>query len=259
MHILNIIDKTSPIPLYVQVSDWLQNMITEERYKVGAKLPSQGELAEKFQLNRNTIRHAVSLLVQKGFVEKQKGMGTFVKRKSVFHPIYQLGRLTSFVDDFNLDDVELEDKTILKNKIRASRELAEKLMINENDDMVQIDRVRIANKTPLILERQFYSFKDFGELLDMEITGSIYQILIDRFNADLNHSIQTIRAVTPPGKIAQVLGISTTVPCILLESLAYTSRDVCIEVLQSFYRGDRYLFKVETDQYERYMRSVGVE
>lgn len=163
------------------------------------------------------------------------------------------------MDDFNLDDVELEDKTILKNKIRASRELAEKLMINENDDMVQIDRVRIANKTPLILERQFYSFKDFGELLDMEITGSIYQILIDRFNADLNHSIQTIRAVTPPGKIAQVLGISTTVPCILLESLAYTSRDVCIEVLQSFYRGDRYLFKVETDQYGRYMRSVGVE
>ena len=140
MHILNIIDKTSPIPLYVQVSDWLQNMIKEERDKVGAKLPSQGEPAEK-------------------------------------------------------------------------------LMINENDDMVQIDR----------------------------------------FNADLNHSIQTIRAVTPPGKIAQVLGISTTVPCILLESLAYTSRDVCIEVLQSFYRGDRYLFKVETDQYGRYMRSVGVE
>jgi len=39
------IDKTSPLPLYVQVADWLENMIKKERYQVGTKLPSEGELA----------------------------------------------------------------------------------------------------------------------------------------------------------------------------------------------------------------------
>jgi len=78
----NIIDKTSPLPLYVQVADWLESMIMRGRYQINSKLPSEGELAQKFQLNRNTIRQAISLLVQKGFVEKQKGVGTFVKRKT---------------------------------------------------------------------------------------------------------------------------------------------------------------------------------
>jgi len=61
----NILDKTSPLPLYVQVANWLESMIKEERYQINTKLPSEGDLAQKFQLNRNTIRQAISLLVQK--------------------------------------------------------------------------------------------------------------------------------------------------------------------------------------------------
>jgi GntR family transcriptional regulator len=156
-------------------------MIKEERYQINTKLPSEGDLAQKFQLNRNTIRQAISLLVQKGFVEKQKGVGTFVKRKTPLSPIHKFGRIASFIDDFNLDNIELEDKVVLKKKIRAGDELAEKLDIKPEDYVLQIDRVRIADKTPLIFERQFYSFRDFGELLEMEIKGSMYQILTKHF------------------------------------------------------------------------------
>ena len=244
------IDKTSPMPLYVQVADWLESMIKEERYQINTKLPSEGELAQKFQLNRNTIRQAISLLVQKGFVEKQKGVGTFVKRKTSLLPIHKFGRMASFVDDFNLDNIEIEDRVVLKKKIRAGDELAEKLNIKPEDYVVQIDRVRIADKIPLIFERQFYSFRDFGELLEMEIKGSMYQILTKHFAADLNRSIQTLRAVNPVKEIIRVLKINPNTPCLFLESLAYSSQNICIEVLQSFYRGDRYLFKIETGQYK---------
>jgi len=246
----NIIDKTSPLPLYVQVADWLESMIMRGRYQINSKLPSEGELAQKFQLNRNTIRQAISLLVQKGFVEKQKGVGTFVKRKTSLLPIHKFGRMVSFIDDFNLVNVELDDRVILKRKIIAGDDLAEKLDIKPEDYVVQIDRVRIADKAPLIFERQFYSFRDFGELLEMEIKGSMYQILTKHFTADLNHSIQTLRAINPAKEIARVLKISKNTPCLFLESLAYNSQNICIEVLQSFYRGDRYLFRVETGQYK---------
>ena len=67
----NIIDKSNLIPLYLQLADWIENEIIEQRYKIGSKIPSEGELANNFQLNRNTIRHAISLLVQKGYLEKQ--------------------------------------------------------------------------------------------------------------------------------------------------------------------------------------------
>jgi GntR family transcriptional regulator len=246
----NILDKTSPLPLYVQVADWLESMIKEERYQINTKLPSEGDLAQNFQLNRNTIRHAISLLVQKGFVEKKKGVGTFIKRKAPLLPIHKFGRMASFVDDFNLDNIEIEDKVILKKKIMAGNELAEKMDIKPEDYVVQIDRVRIADKSPLIFERQFYSFRDFGELLEMEIKGSMYQILTKHFAADLNRSIQTLCAINMAKEIAQVLKISKKTPCLFLESLVYNSQNVCIEVLQSFYRGDRYIFKMEAGRYK---------
>jgi len=248
----SIIDKTNLLPFYVQVADWLESMIESGEYQIGTKLPSEGEMAQKFQLNRNTIRQAISLLVQKGYVEKQRGVGTFVKSKTSLLTIHRLGRMASFVDDFNLglDNVELEDRIILKKKIKAGEELAEKLNLNPKDYVVQIERVRIADKTPMIFERQFYSFRDFGDLLKIEIRGSMYQLLIKKFAADLNHSIQPLHTINPAKKIARVLKINSNTPCFFLESLAYNSQNVCIEVLQSFYRGDRYIFKVETGQYK---------
>ncbi len=249
----DVINRTSPIPLYVQVSEYLEKEIKTEKYKVGDKLPSEGELAGLFQLNRNTIRQAMSLLVQKGLIKKQRGVGVFVKEKAALSPIHKLGSMVSFMDDFNLDNINLEEKIIQKEKIRAGEELAEKLMINADDEVVVIGRLRIADKTPLILEKQYYTFKDFGELLEMEIKGSMYQLLIDHFKADLDHSIQTIRAVKAEKEIARLMDISSNTPCIVLESLAYNSQNLCIEILQSFYRGDRYMFKVETGKYIRHI------
>ena len=126
-------------------------------------------------------------------------------------------------------------------------------MIKVYYELVEIERLRIADKTPLVLERQYYSFKDFGELLEIELKGSMYQLLINHFQADLDHSIQTIRAVKPSREIARLMGISSDTPCIFLESLAYNSQNVCIEILQSFYRGDRYMFRVETGRYRRHI------
>ena len=255
----SIIDKTSPMPLYAQVADWLESMIKRERYRVGTKLPSEGELAKKFKLNRNTIRQAISLLVQKGFVEKQKGVGTFIREKTPSLAIHQLSRIVNFSDDFNLNKVELEDRIILKKKIIAEKDLAEKLDIKPEDCAVKIERVRIANKTPMIFERQFYSFRDFGGLLEIEIKGSMYQILINNFNVNLDYSIQTFRAINPAKEIAQLLKISMNTPCLFLESLAYNSQNICIEVLQSFYRGDKYQFRVETGQYKRQINLDEIE
>jgi len=255
----NIIDKSSPIPLYVQVFEYLEKMIKKGKYQIGVKLPSEGELAGVFRLNRNTVRQAISLLVQNGLVEKQRGVGTFVKRKISLSPVHQLGSMVSFVDDFNLDNINLEERIIQKKKIRAGVDLAEKLMISVDDEVVVIERLRIADKNPFILERHYYSFKDFGELLEMELKGSMYQLLTDHFKADLDHSIQTIRAVKPTREIARLMGISVDIPCAFLENLAYNSQNVCIEILQSFYRGDRYMFRVETGKYIRNIRFNGME
>ena len=79
---------------------------------------------------------------------------------------------------------------------------------------------------------------------------------MDQFGADLHHSVQTLQAVNPTSEIAQQLNIPQTIPCIFLESIAYTADDKPLELLHSHYRGDRYLFKVESSHYRRGLSSI---
>jgi GntR family transcriptional regulator, N-acetylglucosamine utilization regulator len=247
------LDRRSPIPLYAQLASWLEGRIAADEFPPGSKLPPEGELASSFQLNRNTVRHALSSLVQRGLLTKEKGVGTFVRRSHALSPVHRLDRMTSFLDDFKMGDVLIEDSILSKERLPAPPDLAAKLELALGDDLVKIDRLRFADKTPLLFESQFYSHEKFGELLDMEIRGSMYQILTARFNVELHHSSQTLRAVQPPAVIARTLKIRPDVPCMYIESLAYNAQDACVELLQSYYRGDRYMFRVETGEYRREM------
>jgi GntR family transcriptional regulator len=233
-------------------------MVASGDLTVGSRLPPEITLAEEFGLNRNTVRQAIGLLVDKGLVQKYKGVGTFVVRKDTLFPIHQLGRMTSFVDDFEFTAVGIENIILGKDKVRSSAEIAERLMIEPGTAVVRIERLRLADRTPFILERGFYPHDRFGRLLELDLRGSIYQLLVEQFSADLHHSVQTLRAVRPPRDVANKLGISRTIPCVFLESLAYTPEGMCIEVLQSHYRGDRYLFQVESGQYRREMHTAAV-
>ncbi len=249
-----MVDRDNPVPMYLQVANWIESMLQNSEYEVGSKLPSEGELADKFQLNRNTIRHAISVMVQQGLLEKQKGVGTFVRRKKPLAPVRQLGKLTSFIDDFELDareGIAAEGVIISQERITPPAEIAAILNIMDGDFAVKIERVRIADKTPFVYEIQYYSFSRFGRLLDMEIEGSMYKLLIDEFNADLDHSVRTLQAVRPSKEIAARLKISRDIPCMFYKSRAYDSKDDCLEVLHSYYRGDRYLFQVETGSYSQ--------
>jgi GntR family transcriptional regulator len=251
-----ILDKSSPIPLYHQLARWLESRIADKTFEVGSKLPSETRLAADFKLNRNTVRHAISYLVQKGLVERQRGVGTYVRRGSSLVPVHNLGRLTSFIDDFEINDVELEDVLLSKGVVKASDEVADKLHVSVGDRVVKIERLRIADKTPFVFEQQYYNYEEFADLLAMDIRGSMYRILVDTFEAELHHSIQTLRAVLPIARIAKQLRIPRTLPCMFLESVAYTSTDQPLELLRAFYRGDRYLFQVESSQYRRDMSSI---
>jgi GntR family transcriptional regulator len=246
-----ILDKHSPIPLYHQLANWIESRIADGTFQVGETISSEMQLAEDFQLNRNTVRHALASLSQKGLLERRRGIGTFVKRKALLTPVHRLGRITSFIDDFDINGVELNDHELSKDVVKASNEIASKLQLDTGARVIYIERLRIAERTPFVLERQYYAYEAFKELLQEKIRGSMYKILMQHFNVDLHHSVQTLRAMMPPEEITHRLNIGKTIPCMFMESITYDSQDCPVELLYSFYRGDRYLFQVESTQYRR--------
>lgn len=247
------LDKASPIPLYVQLAGRLESLVAEGAYPVGARLPGEEELGRQYALNRNTVRHALALLAQRGLVRTERGVGSFVERSRLLAPIHRLDRITSFVDDFSLGQVHTEDSLLAREKVRASHDLADKLGVPHGADLVRLDRLRLADGVPYVLERQYYDHARFGRLLEIDIQGSLYQLLTREFDVQLDRSVQTLRAVRPPRPVAHRLQISTDVPCMFLESATSDPHGRCLEVLQAYYRGDRYLFRVESGRYAETM------
>jgi GntR family transcriptional regulator len=251
------LDRASPVPLYLQLATRLEEQIRCGEIAVGSRLPPEMALAQQVGLNRNTVRQAIGMLVHKGLVEKQKGVGSFVRRGEALYPVHELGRMTSFVDDFDVAGIETDDVLLARRQTRAGAALAAQLGLPTGAPVVMMERLRTANRTPFVLEQEYFPYDQFSGLLETEIRGPLYRLLVDRFGADLHHSVQTLRAIRPSRAVAEKLGIRPSVPCIFLESLAYTSAGRCIEVLRSTYRGDRYLFRVEAGQYRREMAFGG--
>ncbi len=244
------------VPKYIQISNWLMEMIQKGRYAVHDKLPSESRLAELFRVNRNTVRQAISDLVAKGLVLKKNGVGSFVMGRT-FQPVkYTLQRISSFTDDMIQMGIIPQTKLIHQSVIEAPPDVAEKLMLGKQKLVILTERLRLGNRIPLVIERSYLPHREYKAILKVRLTGSLYHLLTKRFHVDLHRSIQTFRAVALSGKDAKLLDLPSRSPGIFLESIIYDSKNIPVEVLHAFHRGDKYVFEVESGRYRYDLKAL---
>ena len=77
-----MIDFDGPEPLYQQAADVLRDRIRSGTYAPRRRLPSLDALADELDLARNTVKRAVKILADEGYVYGVHGKGTFVAAKS---------------------------------------------------------------------------------------------------------------------------------------------------------------------------------
>ena len=79
-HDRHTIDRQSPLPVYQQIAFDISTRIRQGEWCIGAKIPSETELTEYYDVSRVTVHQALAKLQQEGLIDKQRGKGTFVKR-----------------------------------------------------------------------------------------------------------------------------------------------------------------------------------
>ncbi len=87
---------------YRQVSDWIKSRIENGELKPGEKLLSENELGERFQLSRQTVRHALGLLETEGLLVRRRGSGTYVSnnRLTTLENKTRIAVVTTYVDSY---------------------------------------------------------------------------------------------------------------------------------------------------------------
>lgn len=77
------IRKPKRLSLVEQVTKQIEDLIHQNYWQVGEKLPPEKELMEQFEVSRNTLREAIRALVHVGLLETKQGSGTIVLSSSV--------------------------------------------------------------------------------------------------------------------------------------------------------------------------------
>ena len=76
------IDFAENVPLYIMIESAVEQRLLDDTYQVGKMIPTEFELMDEFSVSRETVRKAINLLVQRGKLEKKRGIGTFVASPS---------------------------------------------------------------------------------------------------------------------------------------------------------------------------------
>lgn len=246
---MKIVDPLNPIPKYLQICSWLKELIQTGRYQKGEKLPSEIELAKMCQVNRNTLRQAIAELVSEGILRKEKGTGTFVSSSTPVALKHQLKQISSFRDDLKEIGIKEKTKILSKGIESANDHIAKALMLSTNSNVIVVHRLRTGEDIPFIYEESYLPGDMFKAILDMDLKRSMYKIMSEHFNIVLTRCEQTIRAVNLKGNIARLFDLPENAAGIFMESVTFNENSIPIEVLFSYYRGDKYIFEIELGRY----------
>jgi GntR family transcriptional regulator len=246
---MKIVDTDNPIPKYLQISAWLTESIQMGRYKVGEKLPSEIELSQMCQVNRNTLRQAIAELTVRGLLRKEKGLGTFVTATESVALKHQLSRIASFGHELSKAGIKENTQLLEKTYEIPPEHVAQGLTLGPDSQVIAIRRLRTGDDIPLIYEETYLPVDLFDGIMDMDLTGSMYEIFSHRFNIVLARCEQTISAVNLNTKIGSLLNLRENDAALYMESVTYNDHNMPIEFLCGYFRGDKYAFAVELGQY----------
>ena len=246
---MRIVDPNNPIPKYLQISAWLRESIQVGRYKTGERLPSEIELSQMCRVNRNTLRQAIGELTAEGLLRKVKGLGTFVSSSGSIALRHKLNRISSFSRELHQAGIREKTRLLEKGYKKPPAHVMRSLALSADSRVIVIRRLRTGDNIPLIYEETYLPADLFEGILDMDLTGSMYEIFTNTFNIELTRCEQTIRAVNMKRNVASLFGLKEYAAALYVGSVTYNDRNMPVEVLCCYFRGDKYTFEVELGRY----------
>jgi GntR family transcriptional regulator, phosphonate transport system regulatory protein len=159
-------DAASGVALWRQVADGIERGIADGIFLAGERLPGENEIAETYRVNRHTVRRALATLAERGLVRAERGSGTYVEAARLTYPIRSRTRFSEIV---GAGGREPRGQLIASSSATATRELAQRLHLKLGSPLVQIETLRLADRTPICVGTTWFSesrFPDAGKVYE---------------------------------------------------------------------------------------------
>lgn len=229
-------DRSSP--LYLWLAAILRDQIAAGQLGAHASVPSERVLSERYQVSRMTARHALETLTLEGFLYRNPRRGTFVAEPRLRFSVGSFTRTMSAVDRAPGTEV-LAAATREPDPVNSGL-----LGIPPGGRVHVLQRLRTAMGEPIAIESIQLSAERFPDLLDHDLTGSLWDLMRTRYDVDPTTADARVVAVTLDRFEAEALGVKPGSPAIVLTRTVFDDRGSVVELARDVYRGDRTEFSV---------------
>lgn len=226
-------------PVYRELADILRRELSG--YQAGEFLPGEVQLAERFGVNRHTLRRAIDELVFEGSLLRQQGKGTQVLDRPL---IYPMGADTAYSQSLSAQGHGVQALLLKRRYCYASREEAQHLGIAEMAPMIELQTLRKLDQQPVSLIRHRYCASHAPLLADYN-GGSLRQYLRER-DLPLTRTQSLIGARLPSRDEAALLMMPRHLPALTVFTLSRDRDGRPVELAQSTSRSDRFQYQVVT-------------
>lgn len=234
---LRPLDRSTPMPLYYQLAERLREAVRDA--DVALALPAEHELCRRFRVSRSVVRQALGRLEAEGLIVRERGRGTFVRRRRLEH---ELTRLCSVTDDLRARGWRPGTRLLGLRALVPPRHIRAALALAEGDEVWEVYRLRLADDEPVSLQWCYLPVALAPDLGEQDLTGSLWRLYEQHYGRRLESADQEVRVRAASPDEARLLLVAAGAPLFCITRTIYDQHDAPVQYLDSLWRGDRYDF-----------------
>jgi GntR family transcriptional regulator len=243
------------IPLYYQLENILRSKIEGGEVLPNHKLPTEQELSREYKISRATVRQALAALVSEGLLYRKQGKGTFVTEKASQTKSI---KLTGFTEDLFTEGHRAEVKVLEIRSVPAPERVAGVLRVPTGEEIVRFRRLRSMDGSPFSYVTNYLVGEVGQKITEQDLQHhTMLHLLEEKVGIPLGtirHSVESTKADV---EVASLLGISVFEPVLYMETAVFAAEGQAVEVVDTFFRSDRYRYTVELIRSQQLRRDRG--
>ena len=215
----------------------------EGEWKPGESIPSELDLAARFQVSQGTVRKAIDELAADNMLIRRQGKGTFVATHHEAQVRYRFLRLKS---DSEESAARAQSVYLQCSRQRAAPDVARILMLRGSDSVIYIRRIMSFGTVPTVMDEIWLpgdAFKGLNIEMLQAMNGPLYGFFETEFGVNMVRADEKIKAVACDAETAAQLKIAQGMPLLQVNRVSYTYGDRPMEIRRGLYVTEHYHYR----------------
>ncbi|MBS4179621.1 trehalose operon repressor [Lederbergia citrea] len=225
---------------YLTIHNDIVKQIEAGEIAPNSLLPSEHELKDLYGTSRETIRKALNLLAQNGYIQKVRGKGSIViKNTKLDFPVSGLVSFNELAQKMGKKPKTIVHELSLR---KPDQYIKQQLNISSKDHVWHISRVREIGGEKIILDKDYLNKKYVPHITKEICEHSIYHYLENELNLVISYAKKEIIVEDPTAEDRDLLNLEGFHNIVIIKNYVYLEDASLFQYTESRHRPDKFRF-----------------